>query len=223
MPMRTRYLEVRLPQAVVLADLYEIRDDLFTTGHLCEKMRDARSLDESLVMDALFSAAVVKYARCFSDGVRRRLTERDIAILGSRELTEHRYFLALRHRLIAHAVSGLQETYVTVMARDKDGQIPPIEGLGWAGRKIAFTKEMANRLQALIRKVVASVAAMIASEETILLAHIQSLPLEEVHSWDFNRDQLPPTVETRRKRGANASGRRGRPKKENGNSATKAR
>ena len=76
MPSDYRLVEVKLREAELLADLYSIVFDLDVSAHLCAKAIEFGRPRTSnyLVVEGLVPAALVRYCRCFTSGVRLRLT-----------------------------------------------------------------------------------------------------------------------------------------------------
>jgi hypothetical protein len=189
MPSETRLVEVKLPEAELLADLYGIAFDLGYVEELCSKAIEvAESIPRDwLVEEALVSAAVIKYGRCFTDGVRMRLGFEDLAVLHSDTIATHEYFIELRHKTVAHAVNAFEETYVNAAARVKDGEKFPITSLSPGQHRVILSSSMAQSLRDLSSTVKSFVKKRIESEEGVLLEFIQALPIDEIHSGDLHR------------------------------------
>jgi len=209
MPSVTRAVEINLPEAVLLADLYEIAFDLGAAERLCDKVIElGKQLSRDyFVEEGLVVAAVVKYGRCFTDGVRLSLKLDDLATLDADNAAAHDYFIALRHKFIAHAVNAFEETYVTASARTKDGEMFPITSVHPGQHRMLLTAETAHALVQLISGVTAIVKVRIVAEEQKLLAFIQSLPIETIHSGDLHkpRSMAPNQVHDSRSRGVHSN------------------
>jgi hypothetical protein len=188
MPSHARVVEVKIAEAVLLADLYEIVSDLDAAGGLCDRVFELgqRQSRDYSVEEGLVTAAVVKYGRCFTSGVRLSLKFEDLASISADMVLAHEYFLALRHKFIAHAVNAFEETYVTTTASVRDGQMMPVTSVHPGQVRMILTAETAASLSELIEVVREVVKARIWAEEAKVLAHIQALPIEVVHSWDLH-------------------------------------
>ena len=188
MPSVNRAVEVKLPEAEVLADLYGIVFDLEVAAHLCAKaieLGQARQHDY-IVVEGLVTAAVVRYGRCFSKGVRFWLCREDITEIGNDDLSTHGYFKDLRDKFVAHSVNRFEETYVTATASELDGKKNPIQSVGPGQHRVVLSPITAKALAQLVSRVNAVVKKRVAIEEQRLLDVIQALPLDAIHSGDLH-------------------------------------
>ena len=188
MPGMHRAVEVKLPEAEVLADLYGIVFDLEVAAHLCDKAIELgrpRQLDY-LVVEGLVAAAVVRYCRCFPSRGRLGLRREDITELGDDNLQTHDYFKDLRDKFVAHSVNPFEETYVTATASERDGVKYPIQSVGTGQHRLVLSPTTAEALADLISKVSKVVKKRVAAEEQRLIGVIQALPLDTVHSGDLH-------------------------------------
>jgi len=208
-PSVTRAVEVKLPEAEFLADLYGIAFDLDIAEELCSKVVDLGKSKprDFFVEEGLVSAAVIKYGRCFTKGVRMRLGVNDLAGLDPDNITAHEYFIELRNKFVAHSVNAFEETYVTVSAREKGGEIFPITSVGPGQHRIVLSAETAESLKNLVSNMKSVVKRMIDVEEKRLLEFIQTLPLEVIHAGDLHipRNIQANDVRKPRKRGMHSN------------------
>lgn len=209
MPTVTRAIEITLPEAVLLADLQEIRFDLDEVLVLCEKITElaAQPRRDYCIEEALVSAAIVRYGRCFTEGVRLSLKQDDLSELDELDAGAHNFFIALRHKFIAHAVNAFEETYVTASARERDGVLLPIESLGAGQHKILLNAGMIPALSRLATSVRNVIWSRIRAEEQILLPVIQALPLEVAHAGNLHTPKHfnPESVGKPRERGVRSN------------------
>lgn len=63
-----------------------------------------------MILDALASSAVIRYARPFSNGKRQRLTIKDLSLITKEDKQLHDFLLIVRNKHIAHPVN-MQETH----------------------------------------------------------------------------------------------------------------
>lgn len=122
------YREARLCEDYILINL-DLADSIFFAERVLVSLRElgkSRSVnvhfgmtqDESRRYEADWIAAVVKYYRCFRDGVRTRLPDTIFESLDGGQAA-HEYFLNLRHKHIVHAVNGYEQAKVYVV-------LPPV-------------------------------------------------------------------------------------------------
>ncbi|MEU1544883.1 hypothetical protein [Nocardia sp. NPDC005745] len=89
-----------------------------------------------VLQQALFSAAVIAYARCFGSGVRGKLESAALDQLpqnepgAARQL--HRFVCDLRDKHVAHSVSPFEAVMVGGLCHaGESGQQDPVAGVGW--------------------------------------------------------------------------------------------
>ena len=188
MHAEVRAIEVKLPEAELLADLYGILLDLAAATSLCDRAIELGRPErpDYLLIEGLAAAAVVRYFRCFSTGARLGLRREDITELGDQDLLSHDYFKALRDKFVAHSVNPFEATYVTASARVEDGTMCPIHSLHPGQHRLVLSTDTAEALAYLISKVRAVVQKRVSLEEHRLLAVVQALPLETIHSGDLH-------------------------------------
>lgn len=98
--------EVKSPKAREVADLVGILEDLDIVLQLLDELRGmANPADGSVVAYALWTSALVTYARCFGTGKRLGLRESlfDSVDPGARAV--HRYWIEMRNKHVAHSVN----------------------------------------------------------------------------------------------------------------------
>lgn len=191
MPSRHRAVQITLPEAETLADLFGIEYDLDESVQLCKKAqaicREA-PVDYQLV-EAVVTAALVRYFRCLSTGVRLGIQSSDLASLSEEDLKTHQYLKDLRDKYVVHSVNPFENSYVTATATDKDGELLPITSISSGNHRILLSGETATMLLGIVRKVRDINDAKISEEKKKVLKIVQSRPLEEIHSGDLYHPQ----------------------------------
>src|SRR3989344_1163128 len=159
MPGHHRAVEVTLPEAELLADLYGIVFDLNRAAKLCSKAVEFSKFPDRdyELIEGLVAAAIVRYFRCFSKGVRCWLHPKDIENLGKDLLEDHDYFKAIRDKYVAHSVNPFEETFVTASASERDGVKFPIRSVNPGHHRVMLSEFEAKSLEKLVDKVTAEV------------------------------------------------------------------
>src|SRR4051812_36912397 len=107
-------VKLRSPSAARLADLVSIHADLLFISGCCERLMAQLALPEEsrdfVLIQALWSAALVSYRRCFSDGKRGGLTNADVRALGlaGEPIEVHQFLHQLRNKHVAHSVNPFE-------------------------------------------------------------------------------------------------------------------
>jgi hypothetical protein len=202
MPTQSRAVEVKLDEATVLADLYSISYDLGLATHLAKAARKAATDgQDSIVVEGLVTASLIRYFRCFATNVRLGLVRSDLVGLSDQLLKQHDYFKDLRDKFVAHSVNPFEENWVTATASVRDGIPQPITSLAHGSHRWVLSVGEARRLSALTKQVRYIVDAKIRAEEERLLSVIQALPPDVVHGSDLRapaRFSLEDVGRTRR-------------------------
>jgi|GEM_PF-2671187 len=186
MPTVSRAVEVKLDEADILADLYSISYDLGLATHLAKAARKAAADGEdSIVVEGIFTASLIRYFRCFATNVRLGLVRFDLAELSDELLKQHDYFKDLRDKFVAHSVNPFEENWVTATAIVRDGVQQPITALGHGCHRLVLHVREARGLSALIKQVRYIVEGKIKAEEQRLLVVIQALPPDFIHGSDL--------------------------------------
>src|SRR5438132_4516866 len=105
------YVDLKIPDAKLAADLNGISFDLRRARYFAEQLiseLQSRSTNWSMV-EPLSIAISVTYARAFSTGVRRWLSESDLQILSSEQRSAHDYIYEYRNKHVAHSVNEFEE------------------------------------------------------------------------------------------------------------------
>lgn len=191
MPSHHRAVQITLPGAETLADLFGIAYDLDESVQLCNKAVELSSetpTDYRLV-EAVVTAALVRYFRCQSTGVRLGIQSSDLASLSEDDLRIHQYLKDLRDKYVAHSVNPFENSYVTATATEKDGELLPITSLNPGNHRVMLSAETARMILGVVRKVRDINDAKISEEKQRVLAIVQSRPLEEIHGGDLYQPQ----------------------------------
>ncbi len=124
-----------------LAGYTEILDDL-RRGIASLKRIHFLGTDDDIILEALFSHAVINYGRCFTQADRRRVTlakSNPWIRSGTEEETTHDQIMHLRHQLVAHAgATPFRDTKVCLMV-DSEESPKELKGISNLGRSLAVT------------------------------------------------------------------------------------
>jgi hypothetical protein len=179
MPTVTLY---RFPvaEAARLASLSSIEQDLLGVQsycHLLERLATGGRVD-SIEWEAITSAAVVRYARCFSRGVRSNLSHTLVDAANQQLREDHQYFIDMRNKHVAHSVNAFEENDVVLHVDDEFTSADQITQVGtMQHRVIGFPNHMLTRLADLAAWVFARVREQRHDEGPKILAAARRFPL----------------------------------------------
>lgn len=189
------------PEAARLASLIGIQNDLIGVIGYCERLAEegAHKLDFTSV-EAFSAAAVVRYARCFSTGVRQWLS---IDLLSKAEAhlqQAHEHFMHLRSKHIAHSVNPLEENTVTVFLSEDMKSSEEIKTVNSShGRVLGLLPAAAEALKELAQWVLGQVLQEAEAERARLIPIVQSYSLDELKAMGETTAIGAPRVDVSRK------------------------
>jgi hypothetical protein len=127
-------VKVEFDEVQDLVDLIGLHTDLASvvevTRRLSEMLRQNEQDHDALIVQSLWTSALVTYVRCFASGKRYGLTERIYSELPGEPIDTHRYYKDTRDKHIAHSVNAFEETVVGGILSDQE--LESIEVLGVA-------------------------------------------------------------------------------------------
>jgi hypothetical protein len=108
--------KLNLPESQLFSDLFGVMRDLESVVEFCQRLCAAYDADprDLYLIDALSTATVVRYCRCFETGVRAKLARECIAAIDPRFVDFHDYLFALRQKHLVHSVNEFEYNCVTV-------------------------------------------------------------------------------------------------------------
>jgi hypothetical protein len=105
------FIELNLAEAKKLADYTSIEYDLRTAREFAATMVSEyqKTSPNYSLCDPFMVAAIIRYARAFSAGVRLKLYEEGESTLTDEQRSKHSYFMGIRDKYIAHSVNAFEE------------------------------------------------------------------------------------------------------------------
>src|ERR1700742_939830 len=194
MPPMPSMLTVNLdtPSARVLADQATIIQDLQfvmdCSKRLLNELAKADDERDPLVPLALWSAAVLAYARCFGKGKRFGLTNDDVKNLPlhGAVMKFHTWVLEERDRLAAHAANPLEGATVGAALSPPDQAKRRVEGIViFASSHVVVEDIGVRQLGGLASELAKQTAEKAQVQQDIALKDAQQLNLDELY-------KLPP-------------------------------
>jgi hypothetical protein len=199
-----------IAEAQWLSDLAGIESDLDAVIRLCKTFstctdRLVRNPNEDplgwfedlqMVGDLAF-AAVVRFGRTLTSGVRDGLPTEWINSLPDELNQAHKYFKTLRDKYIAHSVNCLEDNQVFVMltpqfSKDQTPSSITVD----RGRLIALSIKDVTLLSQLATELKALVEAEIKIESERVLAIAKKMPVEQIKSRSIDSVPIPGKQET---------------------------
>jgi len=179
------YVDLKIPDAKLAADLNGISFDLRRARYFAEQLiseLQSRSTNWSMV-EPLSIAISVTYARAFSTGVRRWLSESDLQILSSEQRSAHDYIYEYRNKHVAHSVNEFEENLARAYYCIERVQDEGISSIGYGGGRVSGLSERdAHAVVELTNIFEKHLEQQIADENKRLLELVRLMPIRDVLS-----------------------------------------
>jgi hypothetical protein len=133
--------ELNTDDAALLGDLGLVVQDLRSVKELCRRLAGEldREPKDAVQIEALWTAALVKYVRCFSSGKRFGVKQDIFSGLDGDPIGAHKYFKNLRDKHVAHSVNPFERVRVGVLLSAPSVQPQIVEGVAVLSRSLIST------------------------------------------------------------------------------------
>lgn len=175
---------VDFKEARILADLAAIFQDLGAAMQTCSRLMELLKEDsnDQIVVDSLWTSALIRYARCFTDSRRFGLSETVFDGLQGDPVGAHRLYIDLRNKHIAHSVNPFEQMEVGVVLSPVESAQKDILGVATLSmRLMTFDVEGVRQLGMLAKVVMEKVAALAKDSEQRVLEQARKLPMEDLY------------------------------------------
>jgi hypothetical protein len=173
--------------AAEIADLLSSRQDLLSTEAICEHLVVVLSAgnDESQLADVLWTAALVRYARCFTTGKRKPLDPALISHLHGDPIGAHNYYKNQRDKLIAHSVNPFEQSLIGIVLSPPEAEARQVKGIAdLYVRMIVSDLHGVKELAALAHEFRYQIELMIEQGKQKLLAEVKDIPLATLYQLE---------------------------------------
>jgi len=126
------------PAAALVAEMHGVVFDLQAAAFTCHLFLDEKAPLAPALFEPVATAAVIRYARCFSSGVRPKMPAEIIGTLDESQRALHQYILDLRNKFLAHSVNPYERNYATAMVPEEPSPAFRIEGLGFQQERFGY-------------------------------------------------------------------------------------
>jgi hypothetical protein len=189
-PMLTVALDV--PSAQVLADQASIIGDLQFVMECCKRLLTELAIPEedrdAVVPQALWSAALVAYGRCFGKGKRFGLAVDDVRTLPlqGEVLKYHKWVIEERNRLTMHSANPFDATKVGAALSPPGQAKRRVEGIAILATSHVLVDDTGVRqLGGLASELAKQTAEKAQQQQDAVLADAQQLTIDSL-------DKMPP-------------------------------
>lgn len=180
----TPIAKVDFKEARILADLGAIAQDLGATMQTCSKLKELLSEDskDNILIEALWTCALIRYARCFVEGKRFGLSESIFAGLQGDPVEVHRYYMNLRNKHIAHSVNPFEQMEVGLVLSPNDSENRAVIGVATlAMRQISLDIQGVHQLGMLAKVVLERVCELAKQYEKEVLEIGKTMLIDDLY------------------------------------------
>lgn len=176
--------KVDFEEAKVLADLGALTQDLGAVLQTCKRLMDLLEEDskDHILVEALWTSALVRYVRCFADGKRFGLDESLFAGLNGDPIGTHRLYINIRNKHLAHSVNPLEQMAVGLVLAPREQTEKKIIGVSVVSmRQISFISEGVHQLGMLAKIALTKACELGREYENKVLEIGRTLPLDDLY------------------------------------------
>lgn len=178
-----------MEEAKYLADLTGIQYDLKAAIDLSIRLLKNIRFDrmDTDLHEAVSIAILIKYSRPFVTGVRKKLDIHDIKELTPREIEQHKIFIALRNKHIAHSVNIFEENKVIAHYNDEKVYDEGITSISVEQtRLISLSMSEAEAIISLSQKILDYITAQMELEKARILDFVRKQPISEILKFGYS-------------------------------------
>jgi hypothetical protein len=193
------------PVSTPIPDIHGWLDDISGSREFAERLhREAEAPNpDACLLDALSAAAIVRYCRCFTTGLRDRLTIEQLPLASAAEIDFHSRIRGVRDWHISHAVNQQEAHALYVIIDESPGATTgALDFSSRATSQIPLTPEDAREMVALCDKWIIWLRDRLAQEHARLIPLATRLSREELLSLPQDEPQSNEDINAKRPRSA---------------------
>lgn len=166
-------------------DLHGVSRDLEMARRLCliAEGFGKDDVNQGVAVDGLLSAALIRYMRCFSSGVRSPLRSDDLSKFGAEIVETHSFLKDYRDKHLAHSINNYEDCYANVDLHINNGSLEKIYGLLPGSSRVILHNGNGSALLALIDEVISLVVEKKYAAEIAVVDKLNSLDSETIFSF----------------------------------------
>jgi hypothetical protein len=178
--------ELDMPSARVLADRASIFQDLTFCIQCCDRLSDILApgvQEDAILQQALWTAALISYARCFATGVRQGLTPSIYERFEGEPRDVHQMYIDMRNRHIAHSVNPFEQIKIAAVLAPPTGAVREVQGVSTLSMKrISDGLEGAQQLRLMARTALKEMERLCKEQTDKVLENARKMPIEELYA-----------------------------------------
>jgi len=113
-------VEVDYPEAKEWSNITSLIQDIDSTIQICNRLVEAlpKKNGDRILLESLWTTALIKYARCFATGKRFGLSLKIFAGLKGDPVGAHNFYIDMRNKHVAHSVNPFEQVKTGLVLSD---------------------------------------------------------------------------------------------------------
>lgn len=176
----SKYIDIDIPEAELLADLNGIQNDLQDVLEFCNRYQKfflPGNFDD-IEIEIHSIAILVKYARSFTTGVRTRIDNQILNQLSDEYSEMHRYFMSWRDKHIAHSVNVFEDNQVIGNYEDGKEKEGIISISAQNTKVLGMNLSQVENIQQLVEEVLKLISLKVNEEKAKILELTKEIDVE---------------------------------------------
>lgn len=182
-------------QAEQWADLYSIARDLDSAIQICERLIELLPSNDQVLIESLWTAALIKYARCFSSGKRFGLSIDVCDELKGDPKGAHQYYIDMRNKHLAHSVNPFEQVKIGLVLSDPKVERKIVGTIQFSQFHISAKEDGVRTLRNLCGVLKTKLTGAATEHYEAVLAHAKSLDIEQLYRSAQMRTVAPGPAE----------------------------
>lgn len=186
--------KVDFEEAKALTDLGAIVQDLSAVMQTCSRLKKLlrEESKDHILIEALWTSALIRYARCFAESKGFGLSESVFDGLQGDPLGAHRFYMNLRNKHIAHSVNPFEQMEAGLVLSPAENAEKGIIGVATlAMRQISSDVEGVHQLGLLAKVVLGKACERAKHYEQQVLEIPKKMPLDDLYKRSRPRRIAP--------------------------------
>lgn len=176
--------KVDYEEAKKLADLGAIAQDLGFTMKTCSRLKKLlkEKSQDSLLIESMWTVALIRYARCFATGKRFGLSESILDGLQGEPHKVHKMYIDLRNKHIAHSVNPFEQMAVGLILSSQNSSQRKILGVATMSmRHISPDAKGVHQLGLLAKVLLKKVCEIAKGYEKMVLEKAKNTSIDKLY------------------------------------------
>lgn len=191
MPDAIEQIPLDFPEAHKLADLEGIKQDLEWVINVGEKYNSLIAKYAFIELEAFCAAMIIRYARTHVSGDRRRVYLGIVKSLSSDQQEDHKYFMNLRDKFIAHSVNNFEENFSVAYIKNVKSLKPEFDQVSvHHSRLVSLAVSDINKLVLLAKVLLEKINNQVKIEKDIVTSIIKLIPIKRLIKNGFPSSAL---------------------------------